>query len=100
MHAAWWRALFRKKAPLPPKIACRITSLDEMLALVIAGVGIAILTNYFIAEAIAAKQVVVLGPRPGKGRRGVRNTIHLAWRKGAAQSARFRAMQAALLEAG
>ncbi|WP_437799102.1 LysR family transcriptional regulator [Sorangium sp. So ce693] len=100
MHAAWWRASFGKKAPLPPKIACRITSLDEMLALVIAGVGIAVLPNYFIAEAVAAKQVVAVGPRPAKGRRGARNTIHLAWRKGAAQTARFRAVQAALLEEG
>ncbi|WP_437761388.1 LysR substrate-binding domain-containing protein [Sorangium sp. So ce281] len=92
--------LVRQEGPLPPKIACRITSLDEMLALVIAGVGIAALPDYFIAEAVAATQVVVVGPRPGKGRRSARNTIHLAWRKGAAQSARFRAVQAALLEEG
>lgn len=54
--------------------------------------------DYFIADAVAAGEVAVVRPRPGKGRRGARNTIHLAWRKGAAQSARFRAVQAALLE--
>ncbi|MGK4007212.1 LysR family transcriptional regulator [Sorangium sp. So ce1036] len=98
MHAAWWRAAFGKKEPLPPRIACRIRSLDEMLALAAAGVGIAVLPDYFIADAVAAGEVAVVRPRPGKGRRGARNTIHLAWRKGATQSARFRAVQAALLD--
>lgn len=99
MHAAWWRASFGQKEPLPPKIACRITSLDEMLALTLEGVGIAVLPNYFIASAIAAKQVVVVGPLPGKGRRGARDTIYLAWRKGSVHSARVRVVQQALLAA-
>ncbi len=97
MHAAWWRASFGNKEPLPPKIACRITSLEEMLALAMEGIGIAVLPNYFIASAVAAKQVVVVGPARGKERRGAKNTIYLAWRKGSAQSARVRAVQQELL---
>ncbi|UQA59879.1 LysR family transcriptional regulator [Polyangium aurulentum] len=99
MHAAWWRAAFGRKAPLPPRIVCRITSLDELLALAIEGVGITVLPDYFVKEALANGQVVALGlADAGRKRRpGAKNSVHLAWRKGAVATARLEVVRAALL---
>lgn len=90
MHAAWWRATFGPRAPLRGRITCRIASLDEMLALAAAGAGIAVLPDYFVAPALAAREVVAL--TPGATRRRARNEILLAQRRGAASSARVRAV--------
>ncbi len=96
MHAAWWRARFGAKEPLPPRVVCRIASLDEMLALAKDGIGIAVLPNYFVADALAAKEVVIVAPASSK-RRGAKNPIFLAWRKASVESARFRVVREALL---
>lgn len=93
MHAPFWRATFGVKAPLPPKIVARVASLDAMLAMVIAGVGAAVLPGYLVESAIAAGQVSRLGiaaPRP------VENPIHLAWRAAGLDTARRRAVREAL----
>ena len=98
MQAAWWRAHFGPKAKMPTRIACRIASLDEMLALAEEGIGVAVLPNYFVKDALAAGKIVELTPDGGTRRgRGARNPIHLAWRKAAADTARFRAVRDALL---
>jgi DNA-binding transcriptional LysR family regulator len=95
MHAAWWRATFGPRAPLRGHTACRIASLDEMLALAVAGAGIAVLPDYFVAPALAAREVVAI--TPGGARRRARNEILLAQRRGAIPSARVRAVREALL---
>jgi DNA-binding transcriptional LysR family regulator len=98
MHTAWWRAAFGRRAPLPARVVCRITSLDEMLALAIDGVGLAVLPDYFIREAVAAGRVVALAPAAAeRRRRPARSTLHLAWRRGAVESARLKTVRAALL---
>ena len=96
MHAPWWRSGFGRREPLPPNIVAKVASLDEMLALATAGVGIAVLPNYFVRSSLAAGAVVGLsGPRAGGGQ--ARNQILLAWRKAAARTQRFVATQALLL---
>lgn len=104
MHAAYWTAAFGRREPLPPKIVCRITSLDEMLALAVEGLAIAVLPNYFVADALQAKTVVPVGPsrlsRPSRSlarQTTAKNAIYLAWRKGVVETARLRAVRDALL---
>jgi DNA-binding transcriptional LysR family regulator len=100
MHEAWWRASFGKRAPLPKSIVCRIASLDEMLALAEAGLGITVLPSYFIEESLAKKRLLVLWPpkaRPGAVPRTAENTLHLVWRKGTIETARFRLVRDAIL---
>ncbi len=94
MHAAWWRAAFGGRAALRGRIACRIASLDEMRALAIAGAGVAVLPDYFVADAVADGSLVVVNPRARKS--SARNPIVLAWRRGIAQTARLRAVRDAL----
>jgi len=93
MHAAWWRATFGARAPLRGRVACRVASLDEMLALAVAGAGITVLPDYFLAPALTAREVVAVAPR---ARRRATNEILLAQRRGAIPSARIRAVRAAL----
>lgn len=101
MHAAWWRATFGARAPLRGEIACRVASLDEMLGLAAAGVGIAVLPDYFVESALSAREVIAVRPRSSsKGRSPTaRNPIVLAWRRGVAGSARVRAVRDVLLGA-
>jgi DNA-binding transcriptional LysR family regulator len=97
MHAAWWRAHIGANAPMPAPV-CKIASLDEMLALAIAGVGLVVLPDYFAGDALAARQLAALptpAPRPRAG--GATNGIELAWRKNAVLTARFAAAKGALL---
>ncbi len=93
MHAAWWRATFGARAPMRGRVVCRVASLDEMLALAAAGAGIAVLPDYFIAPALAAREVVAIAPG---AKRRARNPILLAARRGAVPSARVRALREAL----
>jgi DNA-binding transcriptional LysR family regulator len=94
MHAPWWRASFGRREPLPARIAARVASLDELLALCEAGLGIAVLPTYFVDPALAAGRLVALAPA---GRRAPpRNQIYLAWRRGTPPSARLAAVKAAL----
>lgn len=94
MHAAWWRAAVGARSASSVKIACRVASLDEMLGLVTLGAGIAVLPDYFVAGAVAAKEVVVVTP-PRRG--APKNPIVLAWRREAAEGARLSAVRDALL---
>jgi DNA-binding transcriptional LysR family regulator len=100
MHAPWWRATFGPRTPLPADIVCEVASLEEMLALAEAGVGIAVLPDYQLEEPIAAGRVRPLAPPPRSAARPARNTIFLAWRRNAADSARLRAARTALGPAG
>jgi DNA-binding transcriptional LysR family regulator len=93
MLGPWWRSCFGRREDLPSRIVARVASLDEMLALAAAGAGITVLPNYFVAEALAAGQVVAL---PG-GAHPASNPIHLAWRRSAPRTARFLAVKSALL---
>jgi DNA-binding transcriptional LysR family regulator len=89
MHAPWWRASFGARETLPSQVVARVGSLDEMLAMAAAGLGIAVLPNYFVSQSIAAGAVVALGVEPRGGRKGARNQIYLGWRRGAPPSTRF-----------
>jgi DNA-binding transcriptional LysR family regulator len=101
MHDAWWRATFGGRASPRGTVVCRVGSLDEMLGLAAAGVGIAVLPDYFVAAAIATAEVAPVRPHTTKAkeRRGTaaRNSIVLAWRRGVVGSARVRAVRDGLL---
>jgi len=95
MLAGFWRAHFGRTA-LPTAIGVRVASLDEMLAFVEAGLGIAVLPDYFVADALERGAVVRLDP--ATRRRGrARNPIYLAWRRSAVETARLVAVRDALL---
>jgi DNA-binding transcriptional LysR family regulator len=98
MLAPWWRAAFGAKEPLPTQVVCRVANLDEMLALVEAGAGLAVLPDYLVASAVRERRVVTLTPEPVRrsGRRP-RGTLYVAWRKAAAPTARFIAVRQWLL---
>jgi DNA-binding transcriptional LysR family regulator len=98
MHAPWWRATFGARAALPEHIVCEVASLEEMMALAIAGAVIAVLPDYQVADAVRAGALRVLEPARGQHarQRPARNTIFLAWRRGAIESARLQAARQAL----
>jgi DNA-binding transcriptional LysR family regulator len=98
MHRAWWRAAFGARAPLRGAIACRVASLDEMLALAEDGLGIVVLPDYFVEDSAEGGRIVPAPLRLSKGRSpSAANTIFLAWRKGAIETARFRTVRDVLL---
>ncbi|MEM9493738.1 MAG: substrate-binding domain-containing protein [Myxococcota bacterium] len=98
MHKTWWQAMFGRRAALPTRISCAIDSLHEMMALAEAGVGIAILPDYLVRASVDAGRLERLRPRSKQtaARRSARNTIYLAWRTGAIESARMRVARQAL----
>lgn len=93
MLAPWWRAHYPRRA-FSGSIAARVASLDEMLALAVAGIGIAVLPDYFVGDAVHNKSVVVVDP----SRARPKNILSLAFRKRVAQTARFLAVKALLLQ--
>ncbi len=93
MHAPWWRATFGARAALPTDIVCEISSLEHMMALAIDGSGLAVLPDYLIAAAIDDRRLRVMQPT---ARARAQNTIYLAWRRTAMQSARMQAAMSAL----
>lgn len=97
MLAPWWRAAFGRREPMPAEALCLVGNLDEMLALCSAGVGLTVLPGYFAAEALAAGAVEEVKPaaRSPQGR-PARNPLRLAWRRGAVETALFRAASALL----
>jgi DNA-binding transcriptional LysR family regulator len=107
MHATWWRAAFGRREPFPEEVVCYVTSLDEMMELCAAGCGLTVLPGYFAEGALRARRLVELRP-PRLGRAGstnpntrlARNTLSLAWRRGAVESAVFRTVRDALLRPG
>lgn len=96
MQSTWWRAMFASAAPRG-HVVCHVASLDEMLALAQAGVGIAVLPTYFVEQAAAAapEPLQIIRPRR-RARATAHNHIYLAWRKNAVTTARFVAAQGAL----
>jgi DNA-binding transcriptional LysR family regulator len=100
MLRPWWRAHFGSRAALPPRHACRVASLDEILALTEAGMGLTVLPNFFIEESVDRGTVAVLTPerpREGPARRAL-YPIYLCWRRAAVEVARVRAVRELLLE--
>jgi DNA-binding transcriptional LysR family regulator len=91
MHAAWWRAQFGRAAAQTARIVARVASLDEMRALAQAGSGIAVLPDYFL-EGEGGQGLVRLGTKA----RPAKNTLFLAWREHAVETARFLAAREAL----
>lgn len=96
MHADFWRASFGARAPLPEAVICEIASLEEMMALALAGTAIAILPDYQVDEAVRAGELTRLAPVSAGRARPARNTLFLAWRRGAIESARLQVVRAAL----
>lgn len=99
MLAPWWRAAFGPREPLPAQVVCRVTNLDEMLALAEAGCGITVLPDYLVEPALGAGRIIAIEPE--SGRRSLhrpRGTLWLAWRRAAAPTARFLAVRDWLLE--
>jgi DNA-binding transcriptional LysR family regulator len=98
MHGPWWRAAFGGRAELPAKIVGEVASLEEMQALAEQGVALAVLPDYLVAEALAARLLVALPPEGGARRpRPAMNTLFLAWRASEITSARLRVTRDALL---
>lgn len=98
MHAPWWRASFGSKVALPENIACEVASLEQMMDLAIAGAGVVVLPDYQVAETVRAGALRILEPARGQHtrQRAARNTLFLAWRRGAIESARLRTVREAL----
>lgn len=98
MHAPWWRATFGPRVPLRGQIVARVASLDEMLALAKSGAAITILPDYYIAEALAEGALETLRFARSTRTRPARNTLVLAWRRGAVETARLRTVRRMLSE--
>lgn len=95
MQSDWWSATFGN---VPPRgdVVCYVGSLDEMLALAEAGVGIAVLPTYFVATASTA-ELRIVRPKGHAARARTKNPIYLVWRRNAVPSARYAVAKAALL---
>lgn len=91
MHAAFWRATYGRAA-MRGTIACRVASLDELRAFAEAGVGIAVLPDYFVEDPIARGKLAAI-----RTSRRARNALVLAARANAVQPARVRVVRDALL---
>jgi DNA-binding transcriptional LysR family regulator len=99
MLTPWWRTAFGLREPLPTQVVCRITNLDEMLALAESGCGITVLPDYLVEPSLHAGRVEVLEPESGRrSLRRPRGTLWLAWRRAAAPTARLLAVRDWLLE--
>ena len=96
MHADFWRASLGPRAPLPEGVICEMASLEEMMALALGGAAIAVLPDYHVAEAVRAGELQILTPATPGRPRPAHNTLFLAWRRGAVESARLRAVRGAL----
>ncbi|MEM9074674.1 MAG: LysR family transcriptional regulator [Myxococcota bacterium] len=83
MLGRWWRGTFGGRARLP-KIGAYVGEIYAMRSLAEAGVGIAALPDYTVAESLRQKRLVRVR---SKGR-DVRNMIALAWRSGLPASGR------------
>lgn len=99
MLTPWWRTHFGRRSALPPNHACRVANLDEMLALCEAGVGITVLPSFFVEESVAKRATVIVEPAHPRGKPPRRSLypIHLAWRRTAIETARFRVVRELLL---
>ncbi|MDX2010076.1 MAG: LysR family transcriptional regulator [Myxococcaceae bacterium] len=97
MLGPWWRSFFGRHEALPTRIPCAVTSLFDLKALALDGLGIAVLPTYFVEAELKAKTLVSLDP-PAAGARGAKNPISLCWRRSALETARFRAVREQLLE--
>jgi len=88
----WWRVHFGRDAALPDHIVCQVRSIEELRALASAGLGLAILPRYAVADAVAAGSLQVVSPTE----RQVRYVVHLAWRTRASETARLGAVREVL----
>lgn len=93
MHDVWWRATFGRRSNSKVRPVCEVPSLELMLALVVRGVGAAVLPDYLVASALKKGEVSLLPLQP---KRPAGNSIFLAWRRSAVHSARFQAVREAL----
>jgi DNA-binding transcriptional LysR family regulator len=89
MFTPWFRAQHGRSAKPKPRIAAKVASLDELRALAEAGAGVAVLPDYFVED---LRGLVTLET---KGRPAT-NTLFLAWRQHAVETARFVAVREAL----
>lgn len=94
MHAAFWRAAYGRAA-MRGTVACRAASLDEMRALAESGIGIAVLPDYFVDDAIARGKLTAI-----RVSRSAKNALLLAARSNAVAPARVRVVRDALLAGG
>lgn len=92
---AWLKSVFGAGAKLRGHVVCSVRSLEQNLALAIAGVGIAIVPNHVAARAIEKGQVVALEME--RRTKHTQNPVLLAWRRTAREAARVRAVREALV---
>ncbi len=90
----WWQAWFGRRERLPQRL-CSVANLDEMLGLAEADGGITVLPDYVAAEPLGRGAVEKL-PAPRAHTLVPHNVLHVAWREGAPQTARFLAVHRAL----
>jgi len=93
MHDAWWRSVFGRRIPKTENVACTVANLDEMLYLVEAGLGVAVLPNYLVKAGVTRGKLLRLAPRKASPQ----NPVHLLWRKSAIQTSRLQTVRSALL---
>jgi DNA-binding transcriptional LysR family regulator len=99
MHARWWRAQFGKPSTRPTTVAASVASLEHLLDYALAGIGCAVLPDYLVAQPLRQGKLVEIttagtNSRPSKS---ARNTLYLAWRESAPDTARVRCVKQALL---
>lgn len=95
MHDTWWKATFGRGSKPATEAVVQVPSLEFQLAFVKRGVGVAVLPDYLVREALARGEVKRLPLQPKKP---ARNALFLAWRRSTVTSARFEAVRAALLK--
>ncbi len=96
MHAPWWRATFGSRAAMRGRIVALVASLDEMLAIAASGNAIAVLPDYFVKQAVRDGVVERLRFDGSARARPAKNGLVLVWRRGIVDTARLRAVRAAL----
>lgn len=99
MHTNWWRASFGRPAAHPEVVAASLASLEHLQAFAEAGLGVVVLPDYLVADALTRRRLVRVEAGPaGRPPRPARNTLLLAWRRGAPASRRALAVKEALLQ--
>ncbi len=92
MLSRWWRAHFGRSEDPPERVVCQVRSIEELGALATAGMGIAVLPRYAVADALDGGLLREIAPTD----RRASYVVFLAWRVRAPETGRLRAVRDAL----
>lgn len=99
MHAPWWRASFGRAASMPSHLVAAVAGLEPLKLLAEQGLGAVVLPDYLVGPSVARGRLVEVVPASSRARkaRPAHNTLFLAWRRSAPQTARLDVVRRALL---